>query len=158
MYAFPWHDYHKCLCKCRQHPYSGAGSISASKRSGTAYKDHRKGKKADIPFKTLGLEDLTVDHQLTGEIQPIYKKNVEDAREKYRDAGYQNVRCIGAIITRISPDDFYAMTLQFFGDTMDLDFAREQRLAKEKSDAFYESSYKDWLPEGTLPVCDNKNK
>lgn len=36
------------------------------------------------------------------------KKNVEDAREKYRDAGYQNVRCIGAIITRISPDDFYA--------------------------------------------------
>lgn len=40
-------DYHKCLCKCRQHPYSGAGSISAGKRSGTAYKDHRKGKKAD---------------------------------------------------------------------------------------------------------------
>ena len=34
-------------CKCRQHPYSGAGSISAGKRSGTAYKDHRKGKKAD---------------------------------------------------------------------------------------------------------------
>ena len=62
------------------------------------------------------------------------KKNVEDAREKYRDAGYQNVRCIGAIITR------------------------KQRLAKEKSDALYESSYKDWLPEGTLPVCDNKNK
>lgn len=68
---------------------------------------------------------------MIGEIQPIYKKNVEDAREKYRDAGYQNVRCIGAIITRISPDDFYAMTLQFFGNTMDLDFASEQRLAKE---------------------------
>lgn len=115
-------------------------------------------KKADIPFKTLGLEDLTVDHQLTGEIQPVYKKNVEDAREKYRNAGYQNVRCIGAIITHISPDDFNTMTLQFFGDTMDLDFASEQRLAKEKSDALYESSYKDWLPEGTLPVCDNKNK
>ena len=62
---------------------------------------------------------------MTGEIQPIYKKNVEDAREKYRNAGYQNVRCIGAIITHISPDDFYTMTLQFFGDTMDLDFARE---------------------------------
>lgn len=95
---------------------------------------------------------------MTGEIQPIYKKNVEDAREKYRDAGYQNVRCRAAIITRISPDDFYAMSLQFFGNTMDLDFAREQRLAKEKSDALYESSYKDWFPEGTLPVCDNKNK
>ena len=40
---------------------------------------------------------------------------------------------------------------------MDLDFASEQRLAKEKSDALYESSYKDWLPEGTLSVCDNKN-
>lgn len=95
---------------------------------------------------------------MTGEIQPVYKKNVEDAREKYRDAGYQNVRCRAAIITHISPDDFYAMTLQFFGNTMDLDFASEQRLAKEKSDALYESSYKDWLPEGTLPVCDNKNK
>lgn len=50
------------------------------------------------------------------------------------------------------------MSLQFFGDTMDWDFASEQRLAKEKSDALYESSYKDWFPEGTLPVCDNKNK
>lgn len=50
------------------------------------------------------------------------------------------------------------MSLQFFGNTMDLDFASEQRLAKEKSDALYESSYKDWLPEGTLPVSDNKNK
>lgn len=39
-------------------------------------------KKADIPFKTLGLEDWTVDHQLTGEIQPIYKKECRRRKRK----------------------------------------------------------------------------
>lgn len=39
-------------------------------------------KKADIPFKTLGLEDLTVNHQLTGEIQPIYKKECRRRKRK----------------------------------------------------------------------------
>lgn len=39
-------------------------------------------KKADIPFKTLGLEDWTVDHQLIGEIQPIYKKECRRRKRK----------------------------------------------------------------------------
>ena len=42
-------------------------------------------KKADIPFKTLGWEDLIVDHQLTGEIQPIYKKNSKNKGDLIQD-------------------------------------------------------------------------
>ena len=42
-----WHDNHKCLCLCRQYLNSRAGGISARKRFGAAYQDHRQGKAAD---------------------------------------------------------------------------------------------------------------
>ena len=40
-------DNHKCTCLCRFRIDSGAGGISARKRSGAAYPDYRKGKASD---------------------------------------------------------------------------------------------------------------
>ena len=47
LYAFTWHDYHKCLCLCRQYSDTCAGGISASKRLTAAYQDHWQGKAPD---------------------------------------------------------------------------------------------------------------
>lgn len=83
---------------------------------------------ANIPYKSLNWRN----------IPKSMKPEQEKARKQYATVGYNNLMCIGAIISDIDPTDMFNKTLLFFGDTIDPDFKKQEEENKKEAHEMYE--------------------
>lgn len=89
-------------------------------------------------------------------VLPEYKEEIAAARERFEKKGYCNTTCIGAIESQVKPDILFEKCLEFFGDTIDPDYEQRKAEQEAKSQEAYETSYKNWLQEGQIPVDSGK--
>lgn len=98
---------------------------------------------ANIPYKAMSWEDLVTEPYNPKSVLPQYKQSVEHACQKYKTAGYKDINCIGAIESKISNDSLYAMTLLFFGETIDPDYKKQQDELAAIAKRHYYEAYAD---------------
>lgn len=113
----------------------------------------RQMRKDGIEARSRNWKDFAANPRDPYDSLPEYKEAIDLTRSNFEKMGYKNTTCIGAIVSHVPSNVLWGKCGEFYGQGIDPDYEQARVESQIRSDRTYEECYKDWLPEGTIPVA-----